>query len=218
VAPPADPASLTSRLVRRALHRAGPRLVEATLRARADQLADRAALAAWARAYGHDLLVFHRVDLDVRCALLDPRTGDELRRTMTVEHDELAGAAREAERALEGWAVGTADGRGALAAVRAQLDDLVVHDAHEIAAVARALEVVPGRSGGSSGSSGSDDVVDALLRAPLTDPPFLGPLTLADADPLERHALLATLPPPLLARWTGAEAAHAETTRRAMGA
>ena len=208
-----DPTGPTRRVLRRALVRAAPRLVAATSRARTDRLADLDALADWTDAYGHDLLVFHRVDLDVvRRARGADAALDRFEAAMHAEHDELAAAALEAGRALRRWARQAGGGRAALAAMRIQLDDLVVHEAHE----APALDVVLTPAGLPLDLDLA--LHDALTQAPLHEPPFLGPLALADADPTERQVLLDALPAELRARWTAAEAAHAEATRRAMGA
>jgi hypothetical protein len=199
-------------VLRRALVRAGARLVDATGRARADHLADLDALATWAAAYGHDLLVFHRVDLAVvRHARGSAPGFDRFEGAMHAEHAELAAAAAGAERQLHGWAHQAGDGRTALAAVRVQVDDLVVHEAHEASALDELVT--------TAATFDLDRALhEALQRAPLCQPPFLGPLALADADPSERRALLDALPADLADRWLGAEAAHAEATRRAMGA
>jgi hypothetical protein len=199
--------------MRRALVHAAPWLVEATRRARADQVADLDALADWAAAYGHDLLVFHRVDLAaVRGAGGATPALDRVEAAMHAEHEELAAAALDAGQALRRWAGQAGDGRTALAAVRAQFDDLVVHEAHEAAAVDDAFA--------STGFPIGVDLAlhEALVTAPLHEPPFLGPLVLADADLTERRALIETLPTDLVARWVRAEGAHADATRRAMGA
>jgi hypothetical protein len=200
-------------LLRRALHRAGAQLVEGTGRARTDELVDRATLAGWAAAYGHDLLVFHRLDLSIACSLVATAQAHEVERTMTIEHDELATATADAVRTLQRWADDGTDGRAALAAVRAVVDDLVVHDAHERAALEPVATVLDRRP-----DPRWDHLRDALVAAALAEPPFLGPLALADASPTEHAALLAALPATLADRWLAEQAAHAARTRRALGA
>lgn len=95
-----------------------------------------AALDRWTTAYGAAVLGYHRFEQGLLLTELEGLVDvDAPRAAIDAEHAELAGAVSDTETAVRNWSTGRTEWwlgrREALAAVRAQRDDLLVHVVHE---------------------------------------------------------------------------------------